>query len=231
MITATQNTEQACSRCGQFKPREEFKRRATPAQKKRWNKDWVNTSVCYTCSKPITNKRTLGPVGLLKKLTNMGLPQPIIDMRVAQRAHIHKTRRVAGLRKTWKEKNKETTAECLAALDREATMNRRRITYALNVGMASPLIAALMRYNEVLIATRVAIKENANAGRTPPNPWHDAIPKEQKLELIRIFTDAMQGIEYAYQRGYLGRAQPSWWSDFVLAESQRAVGAKQNKGE
>jgi hypothetical protein len=220
MITATQNTEQACSRCGQFRPRESFRVRATPAQKKRWNKEWVNTSVCYTCSKPPTTKPTLGPVGLLKKLTNAGLPQPIIDMRVAQRAHINKTRRVAGLRKAWKEKNKETTAECLASLDREAAQNRHRSTYALNVGMASPLIAALMRYNEVLIATRVAIKENAAAGRTPPTPWHDAIPKEQKLELITVFQTAMQGIEHAYQRGYLGRAQPSWWSEFVMGENK-----------
>lgn len=212
--------EQACSRCGQFKPREEFKRRATPAQKKRWNKDWVNTSVCYTCSKPPTTKPTLGPVGLLKKLTNMGLPQPIIDMRVAQRAHINKTRRVAGLRKTWKEKNKETTGACLLALDKEAAMNRRRITYALNVGMASPLTAALMRYNEVLIATRVAIKENAEAGRTPPNPWHSAIQKEQKLELITAFNKAMQGAEDDYQRNYVGRAQPSWWSEFVMGENK-----------
>lgn len=218
MITATQNTEQACSRCGQFKPREEFKRRATPAQKKRWNKDWVNTSLCYTCSKPVTNKKILGPVGLLKKLTNMGLPQPIIDMRVAQRAHINKTRRIAGLRKTWREKHAEDTAQCLAALDKEAKTNRARLVYTQN----TPLIAALDKYNEVLIATRVAIKENAAAGRTPPNPWHNAITREQKLELIRIFTDAMQNTEDAYQRGYLGRAQPSWWSEFVLSQRESA---------
>lgn len=219
MITATQNTEQACSRCGQFKPRESFRVRATPALKARYNKDWITSGVCDMCRKEPA-KRTLGPVGLLKKLTNMGLPQPIIDMRVAQRAHINKTRRVAGLRKTWKEKHAEDTAQCLAALDREATMNRRRITYALNVGMASPLTTALMRYNEVLIATRVAIKENAAAGRTPPNPWHSAISKEQKLELIRIFTDAMQNTEDAYQRNYVGRAQPSWWSEFVMGENK-----------
>lgn len=216
MIT---NAEQACSRCGKFKPRESFRVKASPALKARYSKDWLTTSVCDTCRKEPA-KRTLGPVGLLKKLTNEGLPQPIIEMRVTQRAHINKTRRVAGLRKAWKEKNKETTAECLAALDREAATNRSRIAYALRVGMASALTAALMRYNEVLIATRVAIKENATEGRTPPNPWHGAIAPERKSELIRIFTDAMEQTNNLEARAYIGRAQPSWWSEFVMGENK-----------
>lgn len=212
--------EQACSRCGQFKPRETYRVKATPAQKKRWNKDWVTSSVCDTCRKPPAPKPTLGPVGLFKKLTTAGLPAPIIEMRVAQRAHINKERRIAGLRKTWREKNAEQTQHTLAALDREAETNRNRITYALRVGMAAPINAALIAYNEVLIAARAAIKEDANAGRTPPNPWHNAIPKEQKLELITVFHTAMQSIEDSYMRGYLGRAQPSWWSEFVMSQTK-----------
>jgi hypothetical protein len=194
--------------------------KATPALKARYNKDWMNTGVCDTCRKEPA-KRTLGPVGLFKKLTNAGLPAPIIEMRVAQRAHINKEKRVSGLRKAWREKNKETTGACLAALDKEATQNRNRITYALRVGMASPLIAALLRYNEVLIATRVAIREDTNAGRTPPDPWHDAITKEQKLELITVFHSAMQSIEDSYMRGYLGRVAPSWWSEFVMSQQPK----------
>jgi hypothetical protein len=194
--------------------------KATPAQKQRWNKDWITSGVCDTCRKEPA-KRVLGPVGLFKKLTNAGLPAPIIEVRVAQRAHINKEKRVSGLRKAWKEKNKETTGACLAALDKEATQNRNRITYALRVGMASPLIAALLRYNEVLIATRVAIREDTNAGRTPPDPWHDAIPKEQKLELITVFHSAMQSIEDSYMRGYLGRVAPSWWSEFVMSQQPK----------
>jgi len=212
--------EQACSRCGQFKPRESFRVKATPAQKKRWNKDWVTSSVCDTCRKPPAPKPTLGPVGLFKKLTTAGLPAPIIEMRVAQRAHINKERRIAGLRKTWREKNKDTTGTCLLALDKEATQNRNRITYALRVGMAAPINAALIAYNEVLIAARAAIKEDTNAGRTPPTPWHNAISKEVKLELIRVFHSAMQSIEDSYMRGYLGRAQPSWWSEFVMSQTK-----------
>jgi hypothetical protein len=211
--------EQACSRCGQFKPRESFRVKATPAQKQRWNKEWITSGVCDTCRKEPA-KRTLGPVGLFKKLTTAGLPAPIIEMRVAQRAHINKERRVAGLRKAWREKNKDTTEACLASLDREATMNRNRITYALRVSMAAPINAALIAYNEVLIAARAAIKEDTNAGRTPPNPWHNAIPKEQKLELITVFHSAMQSIEDSYMRGYLGRAQPSWWSEFVMSQTK-----------
>ncbi len=213
------NTEQACSRCGAFKPRESFRIKATPALKARYNKDFLNTSVCDTCRKEPA-KRTLGPVGLFKKLTTAGLPAPIIEMRVAQRAHINKARRVAGLRKAWRAKHAEQTQHTLAALDSEATMNRNRITYALRVGMAAPINAALIAYNEVLIATRVAIKEDTKAGRTPPNPWHNAIPKEQKLELISVFHSAMQSIEDSYMRGYLGRAQPSWWSEFVLSQTK-----------
>jgi hypothetical protein len=195
--------------------------KATPAQKQRWNKDWITSGVCDTCRKPANKKPTLGPVGLFKKLTNAGLPAPIIEVRVAQRAHINKERRVAGLRKAWREKNKDTTGTCLLALDKEATQNRNRITYALRVGMASPLIAALLRYNEVLIATRATIKENANAGKAPPDPWHDAISKEQKLELITVFHSAMQSIEDSYMRGYLGRVAPSWWSEFVMSQQPK----------
>jgi len=215
-----QKTEQACSRCGAFKPRESFRIKATPALKARYNKDWMNTGVCDTCRKEPA-KRTLGPVGLFKKLTNAGLPAPIIKMRVEQRAHINKTRRVAGLRKAWREKNAEQTQHTLASLDREATQNRNRITYAMRVGMASPLIAALLRYNHVLIIARATIKEDTNAGRTPPTPWHDAIPKEQKLELVTVFHSAMQSIEDSYMRGYLGRAQPSWWSEFVMSQTKQ----------
>jgi hypothetical protein len=141
-------------------------------------------------------------------------------MRVSQRAHINKERRIAGLRKTWREKNEEATAQCLAALDREAETNRNRITYALRVGMAAPINAALIAYNEVLIAARAAIKEDTKAGRTPPNPWHGAIAPEQKLELITVFHTAMQNIEDSYMRSYLGRAQPSWWSEFVMSQTK-----------
>ena len=217
--------EQACARCGQFKPREAYRVRATPAQKQRWNKDWVTSSVCDTCRKPPAPKPTLGPVGLFKKLTNAGLPAPIIEHRVAQRAHINKTRRIAGLRKTWRAKHKEDTAQCLAALDREAKTNRSRLVYT----ESPPLINALSAYNHVLIAARADIKRKATGGAAPPNPWHNAIPKEQKLELIRIFTDAMERATSDHTRAYIGRAQPSWWSEFVM--SQNAAGVKQAKGE
>lgn len=213
--------EQACARCGQFKPREAYRARATPAQKQRWNKDWITSGVCDTCRKPPAPKPKLGPVGLFKKLTTAGLPAPIIEMRVAQRAHINKERRIAGLRKTWREKHKEATAQCLAALDREAQTNRSRINYAKNAALITTLpFCCLLRYNEMLIAARAAITRNAADGKTPPNPWHNAIPKEKKLELIRIFTDAMERATSDHARAYIGRAQPSWWSEFVMSQTK-----------
>jgi len=206
-----------CPHCGLSKPREAFRKRATLAQKKRWNKDWITSKVCDTCRKPVASKPVLGPVGLFKKLTNMGLPTPIIEHRVAQRAHVNKTRRVAGLRKTWREKHKEANAACLAALDSEATKNRQRLTYLRGgkerVTARAPVIKALTAYSKLLSATRAAIKENATAGRTPPNPWHNAITKEQKLELIRVFNQAIEETTDAWARAYAGRALPSWWSE------------------
>lgn len=215
--------DQACARCGLVKPRESFRVKATPAQKQRWNKDWITSGVCDTCRKPANKKPTLGPVGLFKKLTNAGLPAPIIEMRVEKQKHINKTRRVAGLRKAWREKNAEQTQHTLASLDREATQNRNRITYALRVGMASPLIKALDAYNQVLIATRATIKENANAGKAPPTPWHDAIPKEQKLELITTFKEALEQLKQSndtWAQNYAHRVAPSWWSEFVMQQTK-----------
>jgi hypothetical protein len=210
-------SEQKCPKCNALKPRESFRKKATPAQKKRWNKEWINTRFCYTCSKPVT-KKILGPVGLFKQLTNAGLPAPVIEHRVAVRAHIHKEKRISSLRATWRAKHALANAACIDALNQEAAMVRNALDYILrttDLTGSSPVTSALAQYGEVIFATRVAIRERAREGKTPPAVWHALITPQQKLELRSIFNQAIENTTDPWLRGYAGRALPSWWSEAV----------------
>jgi hypothetical protein len=215
-----------CPKCNALKPAESFRKKATPAQKKRWNKEWINTKLCYTCSKPVT-KKILGPVGLFKQLTNAGLPAPVIEHRVAVRAHIHKEKRISSLRATWRAKHALANAACIDALNQEAQMVRNALDYikskAILPSESSPVTSALAQYGELIFATRVAIRERAREGKTPPAVWHAIMKPEQKLELRSVFNQAIENTTDSWLRGYTGSALPSWWSE--------AVPTKQTKKE
>lgn len=199
--------EQACSRCGFFKARAEFRRKATPAQRERWKKTWINTSVCDTCRKPTNSKPKLGPVGLFKKLTNAGLPAPIIEQRVAKARHVNKERRVEGLRAARAQQHEAQTKRVLEALVTEQRRAQQAKRYGARV---APLTVFMTGYLALLSATRVAIKAQAKHGKAPPKDWYDAIPKEKLIILRRsintLKTEAQDLDPWA--RGYALKALP-----------------------
>ena len=205
-----------CSRCGQLKPADTFRRRATYAEQKKVNRAWIRTAWCPACAKPRKKK---GPEALRKELAlHKKLPELVVAHRVETRRRVNADARVDKLRVSLRERYAQATQATLAALDKHAASVR----YRARTG-ATPITRWYTDYASWLKYYRVFLTKRALEGRAPPDPWWSRVTPETMPGLPALVE---QGEELALGAGWV---YPPWWTDrALLLDPVRARAQKAN---